>query len=209
MHPGEQQWTHFFARCLATRLDVPTFSSYAKLLSNKTPLPPRRIADVFLKPTEINNYSPDPRVPLYLQALQELKLVDVSSVLLALIKYSTTRPSKDLWRFENGDATDLVAWKSSYGAEEVIWSQIARSISSGSTPKDAQEAVWIISCLSLWMSVILAANSTDEMLQAMGNGGAQNTGSVAVRTAVGTVLVALANNPITISALQKPCPKGK
>lgn len=208
MNQGEPQWEQFLARCLATRLDVQTFSSYAKLLSNKTPLPSRRIAAIFLKPEESNDVSLDPRVPLYLQALQELKLVDVPSILRALIRYSTTRPHKHILKSENGDTRGLPAWKSSYASEEVILSQVARSISSGITPKDAQEAVSIISFLSVWISALLAANVADDMLQAMDNGGAQNIGTVAVRIALGRVLVALADNAITISALQRSCPKG-
>lgn len=93
-------------------------------------------------------------------------------------------------------------------AEEVILFQVARNVSTGTTPKDEHEAVRMIKCLSGWMSVLLNANATNDMLQSMGDAGTQSMGSIAVKTAVGTVLVALADNAIAISALQKSCPKG-
>lgn len=207
MHSDESQWVQFFHRCQSSRLDVDIFSSYAKLLSSRISLPPNRIADVFLRPTEHNSISPDPRVTLYIQALQELNLINVPAVLRALLKYSTFQPPRHSDGANEGGMR-LMKWENSYVSEEVILYSVARSVSSGATPKDAHEAVEIFKYLAGWMSVLLAVNAADDILQVMGSVGTQTVENLAVKTALGTVLVALADNPIATSALQKSCPKG-
>ena len=101
------QWTTFLTHSLAARLEPDTFSSYAQLLSAKHPLSPSRIADIFLRTTEYNDVSLDPRVPRYLQVLLGAELIDAAGILKALARYSTflreaasSVPSQDVVEIE-------------------------------------------------------------------------------------------------------------
>jgi mediator of RNA polymerase II transcription subunit 5 len=194
-----QAWQSFFSRSLATRLEPSDFESYVQILSTKHPLSPSRTSDLFLRPTETNAISLDPRVVRYVQVLLELKLVSVPSVLRALWKVSS-------FRDENGhqDGQQKVTIGGETGEktagkardEGKRW-----NISSGTAPHNTQEAVELVMVCVQWMrTVISVQHAAQEMLGLAQTHTAEMT---AQNMALGTLVIAVVENGRVLHALGK------
>lgn len=214
-----QTWSTFFAHSLASRLDPESFQSYVQLLSTKSPLPSTHVCDLFLRPSDTNDGSLDPRIPRYIQIMLGLGLVNIPGILRALRKYSTfgtiievqdaEKPSKDAPDEEDRRRKQegpRKRWMNSYAAEETMFYQVAKHISSGSAPKDIQESIDLILVSIKWMNLVAqAGNKANEMLN-IGQSRAQEMS--ATITALGTLMVAVFDNERVIQALnKKSCPK--
>ena len=82
-------WSNFLARCLVKRLDTDDFEEFIRIVYSKHRLPAAVIAEIFLSPQPNNDFSLDPRVPLYIQILSKLGYIDAPSIINALYKYSS------------------------------------------------------------------------------------------------------------------------
>jgi mediator of RNA polymerase II transcription subunit 5 len=217
-----QTWSKFLSHSLATRLDPETFESYVQLLSTKHPLAPAHISDLFLRPSATNDGSLDPRIPRYMQVMLRLDLINISSILRALHKYSTFGTVLEEHEIDTqnkviqADGEDTTRrkpeerrkrWANSYAAEELLFYQVAKSITSGSAPKDIQETVDLILVSIRWMALMTTAgNGANDMLN-LGHAQAQEMS--ATTTALGTLMVAVVDNGRVVQALtKKNCPKG-
>ena len=221
-----EAWAKFLSHSLATRLDFETFESYVQLLSTKHPLPSDRISDLFLRPTDTNNASLDPRIPRYVQIMIGLELVTLPSVLKALSKHSTVGTLGDTEQAtgedeekqgENGQQEEGRKrlekekgnrWTNSYSAEEMLFYRLAKHISAGSAPRNSQEAVELVLVCIQWMELVISAghNGVHEML---GLGGAHTEELGAEAMALGTLVVAAVENGQVLRALGKgSVPKG-
>ncbi|KAL8333077.1 hypothetical protein RB593_003021 [Gaeumannomyces tritici] len=175
-----EQWTLFLSRCLATRLDPETFDSYVVLLYAKHPLPPRAVADVFLRPRPGNSDCLDPRIPPYLQILLAHQFVDALSILEAMYRYSTshTQSRAGMPALEDGEDEKLtggvndaggknngrrrqkqlpLVWGSSYAAEEHTFYRLTKSIAQGSGIRSVRDAIEIARVMARWMNLFTAA----------------------------------------------------
>jgi mediator of RNA polymerase II transcription subunit 5 len=210
-----QTWQTFFARSLATRLEPSDFESYVQILSTKHPLSASRISDLFLRPTEYNSVSLDPRVVRYVQVLLGLELVTVPSVLRALWKVSSFRDQDGLQNGQEKDAAgredgekvggkgkeDGKRWNNSYIAEETLFYRLTKYISSGIAPHDTQEAVELVMACVQWMrTVISVQHVAQEMLGLTQTHTAEMN---AQNMALGTLIVAVVENGRVLHALSK------
>ena len=213
-----QPWTKFLSHSLATRLDTETFESYVQLLAAKHPLSPSHIIDLFLRPTETNDASLDPRIPRYVQAMLALELVTVSSVLRALLRYSSfgiqVGSSND---DANGEKVGAEGekekekpngkkkwkrWGHSYATDEMLFYRMAKYITSGSAPRSIPQAVELILVCIQWMELVTtAANAQHEILNLAGHGNAEEISATTM--ALGTLLAAVIDNAYIIQALSK------
>ncbi|KAH8679535.1 mediator complex, subunit Med5 [Tricladium varicosporioides] len=211
-------WQTFLTRSLATRLDPEPFESYVRILSSKYPLPPSQISNLFLRPTASNAVSLDPRIPRYVQILLSLGLVTVPSLLRGLLRFSTAgATTPDVGISKEGDHTENgpngkkheeKRWANSYAAEEMLFYRVAKQISSGTAPANAQEAAELILVSMKWMNTVLAAsNAAHGMLELGGNTNAEELNAQVM--ALGTLVVAVVENALVQTALQKgSVPKG-
>ena len=151
-----------------------------------------------------------------------LGLVNIPAVLRALRKYSTFGTVLEAQDTE-GQSKDAMAngeedrpekpgerrkrWANSYAAEETVFYQAAKYITSGSAPKDIQETIDLILVSIKWMDLVaLAGNKANEMLN-LGHSRAQEMS--VTTTALGTLMIAVADNGRVVQALsRKSCPKG-
>jgi mediator of RNA polymerase II transcription subunit 5 len=210
-----QAWQTFFARSLVTRLEPLDFESYVKILSSKHPLSASRISDLFLRPTEYNAVSLDPRVVRYVQVLLGLKLVTVPSVLRALWKVSSFRDQdghqnvqeKDIAENENGEKTEGKAkeegkrWNNSYIAEETLFYRLTKYISSGTAPHDTQEAVELVMACVQWMRTVISVQHAAQAMLGLAQTHAAEMS--AQNMALGTLIVAVVENDRVLRALGK------
>jgi mediator of RNA polymerase II transcription subunit 5 len=206
-----QTWQKFLAHSLATRLEPEAFESYIQILSAKHPLPPSRISDLFLRPTEDNTVCLDPRIPRYLQVLLAHQLVTLPGVLNSLWKVSSYRPlpseGNDGIDGKEGDSSaekkhakdDGKRWTNSYTSEETLFYRLTKYISSGTAPKDVQEAVELVIVCIQWMETVVAAgNAAHEML------GLGHTEEMAAQNmALGTLIVAVVENSLVQRSVEK------
>lgn len=137
-----EQWLLFLSRCLATRLDPDTFDSYVVLLYAKHPLPPRAVADVFLRPRPGNSDCLDPRIPPYLQILLAHHYVDALSILEAMYRYSTSHTQSQAGMpASSGDGEDEKQG-SSGGVNGDDGSAAAAGKNNGRRRQKQQSLVW-------------------------------------------------------------------
>lgn len=199
-------WQTFLSHSLAERLDPETFESYVQILSSKQPLSASHISDIFLRPTEFNTVSLDPRVPRYVQILLSLELVSVPSVLRALLRYSSSHIEHGHAEGDNDaeEKKEVKRWSNSTASEEMLFYRLAKSISTAIAPRNMQEAVELVRVCIQWMDTSLSAHNVQGILEP-GRTEEMNNHTMAL----GTLVVAAVENEQIINVLSKPsAPKG-
>ena len=211
-----ETWQRFFLRSLATRLEPEAFSSYLDILSSSSPLPPSHISELFLRPTDYNIASLDPRVERYLRVLLDRKLVTVPSVLRALRKYSSyggvgahTADAGDVEGPLNGEDAGnketpgggYQRWTNSYAAEETLFYRLAKRITSGQAPQNTQESVELILIAIQWMEAVTAAQQAAHNL--LGLVASHTADMNAQSMALATLIVAVVESGRVVEALSK------
>jgi mediator of RNA polymerase II transcription subunit 5 len=196
------EWTKFLAHSLGKRLDADKFGKFAHLLNKKHSLPPRRIADVLLRPNRHNHESLDPQIPHYLQTLLHGDLLDTPAVLYALLSYSSFRSAEES-KPDTEDCKGMLKWNKSYTQAEGIIYGLAKLVSSGSRPKDAQEALDLTKALTEWTKVLSIPGAAEDIMHET-----HTTEASGVRIALGALLVAAVENGKVLGVLGKSCPKG-
>ncbi|KAI9733516.1 MAG: mediator complex subunit [Claussenomyces sp. TS43310] len=197
-----EAWSRFLAHGLKTRLEPSQFGKYAALLNQREPLSAGQIADILIRPSN-GTVALDPQIPRYIHALLLLDQIDLSSILRALLRYSSLRPIDTSSQTESGKR-DTVRWNKSFAHEEAIMYGSTKVISSGARPNTEPEALRLITSLVEWMKVLSVPGVADHLLQSQGfeNDG-QNPETIAVRIAFGTLLVASSENSKILAALSK------
>jgi mediator of RNA polymerase II transcription subunit 5 len=196
------EWAKFLAHSLGKRLDADKFGKFAQLLNKKHPLPPRRVADILLRPNKHNTESLDPQVPHYVQNLLHGDLLDVPAVLYALLKYSSFRPAEEP-KPDTGDRKETLRWRKSYTQAESVIYGVVKFVSSGARPKDTQEAIDLIKTLTEWTKVLAVPGGAEDMMHET-----HTTEAMGVRIALGALLVAAAENGKVLGVFRRSCPKG-
>lgn len=202
-----EQWTRFLAHCLAARLDTDAFNTYVSLLHSKHPLPPSTIADLCLRPQPANGESLDPRIPRYIQLLYQRKLIDTSSILQALLKYSTSHAHSGA----TGTAEDAptLRWGSSYASEEVIFYRLTKAVGQGTGIRTASDALEVCKIMANWMTLFTSA-SADFAQDIMGQlrSSQSREEMEAARAAFVMLLLGICENQTVLSVLSRPVAHG-
>lgn len=196
------EWAKFLAHSLGKRLDADKFGKFAQLLDKKHPLPPRRVADILLRPNKHNTESFDPHIPHYVQTLLHADLLDVPAVLYSLLEYSSFRPAEE----PNPDAEarkEALRWTKSYTQAEGVIYGLVKLVSSGARPKDTQEAIYLIKAFTEWTKVLAVPGTAEDLMHET-----HTTEAMGVRIALGALLVAATENGKVLGALGSSCPKG-
>jgi mediator of RNA polymerase II transcription subunit 5 len=196
------EWAKFLAHSLSKRLDADAFGKYTQFLSNKHPLPPRRIADLLFRPSRHNRESFDPLIPHYVQILLHGDLLDVPAVLYALLIYSRFSPVEGP-KPEVEERKEILKWNKPYIQAEGVIYGLAKVVSSGLRPKTVQEAVQLVTALTEWTKVLAIAGPADDMMH-----DTHTTEALGVRVALGTLLFAASENRKVLGVFGRSCPKG-
>ncbi|KAK0099573.1 mediator complex subunit [Cadophora gregata f. sp. sojae] len=199
-------WQTFLARCIESRLDPEPFTTYLTILDTQEPLPPPRIVDLFLAPREEGSYALDPLVIQYIQVLLSSRKVNVPTVLRGLWRVSSFRTQidgdaegKESGNGEVGKQKAGKRWKNSYTTEETLFYRITKYISSGTAPRDLQEAVELITVCIQWMETVVSASRVGhEMLSLAPTHTAE---MAAQHMALGTLVIAVVENAKVVHAL--------
>ncbi|KAI9867326.1 MAG: mediator complex subunit [Trichoglossum hirsutum] len=185
-------WKKFLHRNLLARTPAVKFEDLVKVLSSRYPLPGSSIADVFLEPRSEPSPIIDPLLPLYVERLLNLDLIDGPDVLRVLLRNSHLHDSTGQGR-DGGNG-----FENSLEFEDAILSRVARFLASAQRPKNIPETWATLSTVSRWMSAIVTADVRDDMMDRI-SGGAGATGvqpdAMALREAVGNLVLAISGNP--------------
>jgi mediator of RNA polymerase II transcription subunit 5 len=148
-----------------------------------------------------------------------LDLVTVPSVLRALHRYSTfgiqaesSHEDNDAGKDENGEKEKekkngaakrkWTRWTHSYATDEMLFYRMAKYITSGSAPRNIQQAVELILACIQWMDLVTtAAHAQHEILSLGAHASAEEI--CATTMALGTLLVAVIDNGYVMRALSK------
>lgn len=207
------EWASFFSRCLDTRLEPRKFEKFTKLLYDKTPLPPPAVTDALLRPRKHSKDSLDPLVSLYVQILLQQDLIDVASLLFSLLRYSSFQPVKSTTQAgEDGNVAQKktnLRWNKSYTQDEILIFGVTKVVTTGQRPKSREEVVGTVKGVTEWAKILVLTGAADDMLHEMGAGNAaQDQLAMAVRVAVGTLVMAVLENSRILTVLGKSFPKG-
>uniref|UniRef100_A0A8H7NG95 Mediator of RNA polymerase II transcription subunit 5 n=1 Tax=Bionectria ochroleuca TaxID=29856 RepID=A0A8H7NG95_BIOOC len=224
-------WGVFINQCICSRLETDRFESFARLAYTKHPLPAAAIADLFLRPRPNNDESLDPRIPPYLQVLNNLEYTDAPSIFRALYKYSSSHAlverqqlppngeeenkakdgadgeGKGSGEGENKENSDKpLRWRNSYWAEDHIFYAITRSIVEGRAVRDSTTALEVVEILSKWMGLFTAASAAfaTDLLGEMQSAQVEFESS---RAGLVAVLMCLRDNPALLHAIARPIAK--
>lgn len=213
MSAAAQAWQTFLAHSLASRLEAEKFESFVVILEGRHRLGSRGICDVFLRPGTGGALgppsSPDPRIPRYLQVLLGLGFVNVGSVLRALLRYSSAGAAHTDQTGQVGDnAQDEVGkdggrrrWRNSYATEELLFYRLAKFITTGTAPKDTQEASELLLVLIQWMEIALSAYHAAQGLLELGGGHMEELNGQIM--ALGTLVIAAVENQRVLEVIAK------
>lgn len=152
-----------------------------------------------------------------------LELVTVPSILRALHRYSSfgiqAESSLDNEDGDNGGSEEKEKdkthsknkwkrWAHSYATDEMLFYRMAKCITSGTAPRNIQQAVELILVCIQWMELVTpAANAQHEILNLGVHGSAEEISATTM--ALGTLLVAVIDNVYVIRVLSKgSAPKG-
>lgn len=224
------QWQKFLNRVRCRRLDANVFESHIAILSSKFQLPPALVADLLLRPASADSFMLDPRVPQYLDVLLKLRLVDTSSVLRALYRYSTLHnhaPPATATATQNGAEQEraggahkakgesngdgktqekraALRWGGSYSSDELVFFRLSKNISQGTGIRSSKEAVDVVRIAARWMTLfadVAAAFSRD----AFGSMHSLQTKTEveATRQAFTLLVGAMCENQVVVSAVEK------
>jgi mediator of RNA polymerase II transcription subunit 5 len=195
-------WHTFLTRSLVTRLDNDTFTSYIPILLSQCPLPPSRIAEIFLEPNDPRILAPDPRVPRYIQILLTLGTVNAPAILRALLRFSTAgAASTQGVQIEDGKSQGKEGrWGNSYATEEMLFYRIAKFVSSGFAPKGNVEAGELLVVLVKWMETSLSAYHAAQGMLELGGMMEELTAQI---MALGTLAIAVLENDMIMNVIAK------
>lgn len=232
-------WKDFLERALKNRLDQAKFAVFAPIHSERYPLTPLPIADLFLRPTCGGRYSLDTRVPFYLQTLLDLRLVDLQAVLAGLLRYTSvhaivggaisgvdakegdgTLPSSAQGDKGEGKPKEIERWENSYTFDEVIFYRLRKAVANGSAIRHGKDAVEVCLMMAKWMTLFTAASAAlpvqhneDVMMGGIGTAYSANKKTRDqldnVMAAFVMLLLGIVENPVVLQALSQPYTKSK
>ncbi|KAG9240533.1 mediator complex, subunit Med5 [Calycina marina] len=199
--PSAPSWTTFVGTSLARRLESDTFSKLVQIQHRKQHLSPSQLCDIFLRPTELNDFSLNVRVRLWLPVLQKLSLINVPAVLRAMKRYSTFGTQADELAGKDGSSgaelgttsgSNPKRWKDSYYSDEVLFYSMGKYITSGRTPETTQLAVELLIVCIQWMELVYKSGHGVDTLLAPSSKHTVVTNAI---TALGTLVVGVTESP--------------
>lgn len=224
------QWKKFLGLVQRQRLDADVFESQVSILSSKFRLPPIFIAELLLSPPKPNSYMLDNRIPQYLDVLLKLRLLDTSSVLRVLYKYSTLHKHAPptAATAPNGTESDKAKagasghagksqgenarrrWGGSYSSDELVFFRLHRFISKGTGIQSGREAVDVVRIVARWMTLFadVAAAFSRDAFGGLVSLPTKNEVDL-TRQAFSLLVVAMCENQLVVNTLGKPGAKGK
>ncbi|KAI1342622.1 mediator of RNA polymerase II transcription subunit 5 [Xylariaceae sp. FL0016] len=201
-----EQWIKFITHCLNTRLDTDTFDTYVALLNAKHPLPPAIVADICLRPQPTNRESLDPRISRYLAVLSQRKLVDISSTVKALYRYSTFHTHVQSHEGSQDDGTPK--WGSSYASEDVFFWRLSKSVRLPGGIKNVSDALDICKTVAQWMIMYASAfPALDHHVMGQPQNNQRRNEMDTSRSAFVSFLLGVIQHQLVLDALSQPFAK--
>ena len=214
MEPLEQ-WKRFLQKCLQQRVRAAQFDALAAKLHVRSPLAGARVSELLLTPTTEVACGVDPLVPVFVERLLALGIVDAPNVLQALLKGSRdylqrNQPQADGAKDPADHQQHQNALSNPPELEDILLNQLVRQFASVERPKTPDEARQIVPIVSRWMAGMVATSTNDAVMQAVTGIDPQvQAQSVMVREALGLFLIALLENAKFVGVVKAAINKSK
>ncbi|RAK72118.1 putative RNA polymerase II mediator complex subunit Nut1 [Aspergillus fijiensis CBS 313.89] len=156
---SSEQWGIFLHRCLLHRIDAAEFKSLSRLLLQRCPITEALLLDVLLETRLSTGIKWDPLLPLYIDCLCKMGLVQTSTVLNALLKHSSIHDK------HQSSSVEVYPGKKSRSCYTLmtdirVVQDAMLSVSTGSVPKSFSEAISIFTAIIDWIQAVVAWNSS-------------------------------------------------
>ncbi|PWY86256.1 mediator of RNA polymerase II transcription subunit 5 [Aspergillus heteromorphus CBS 117.55] len=152
---SSEQWGIFLRRCLLHRIDAAEFKSLTRLLLQRCPIAEAPLLDVLLETRLATGIKWDPLLPLYIDCLCKMGLVQTSTVLNCLLKYSSIH---DKPQPPGQEAVQIKQRQKCYTlmTDIRVVQDAMLSVSTGTTPKTFSEAICIFNAIVDWIQAVVA-----------------------------------------------------
>ncbi|KAE8390591.1 mediator complex, subunit Med5 [Aspergillus alliaceus] len=187
---SSEQWETFLHQCLTHRIDAAEFKNLSKLLSQRYPIAEGALLDVLLEIRLATGIKWDPLLPLYIDCLCKTGMVQTSTVLTSLLKYSSIHEKPRSPGSEVLQSKKALKCYTLMTDIRVIQDAML-SVSTGSTPKSLSEAVSIFSAIVDWIQVVVAWHNNHIDPSQQTGGLMSSPDAVSVFESLGILLTAL------------------
>ncbi|KAI9829114.1 MAG: mediator complex subunit [Thelocarpon impressellum] len=174
MGADDARWTAFLDRSFLARVPGHRFESIAKALATKHPVRSSAIASILLQPRLPATAGFDPLVPVYVDRLLGLGLLQVADLLRVLLTTSrlhrageTADPAAKSAEKQNGE---ISAGHTPPELEEVLIFRVSHYLRRDQRAGSRNECLATLKATAGWMSSLVTSTARDEMMQDMDGG---------------------------------------
>lgn len=194
-----EQWNKLLCRCLSRRLDANKFRELAKLLTERDPVPGRKLIDAVLDSKTTTNVPWDPLIPVYVDTLRRLGMAKIPDILSSLLDHSSIS-EKETTKQSAGLNTLLTDYR--------ILQDLLMAVTAGWVPKSVHETRRTFTLITDWIFALLSWNSANANDENPGGalGGSQD--AVQVFESIGILLAALVGSGNALDSLSTPNAEG-
>ncbi|PYH89710.1 mediator of RNA polymerase II transcription subunit 5 [Aspergillus ellipticus CBS 707.79] len=187
---SSEQWGTFLRRCLLHRIDAAEFKSLARLLMQRCPIAEAPLLDVLLETRLATGIKWDPLLPLYIDCLCKMGLVQTSTVLNCLLKYSSIH---DKPQPPGQEAVPIKQRHKCYTlmTDIRVVQDAMLSVSTGTTPKSFPEAVGIFHAIVDWIQAVVSWHNNHMDASHQTGGLMSSPDAVSLFESLGILLAAL------------------
>lgn len=207
MESSQKLWDTFMSNCLSKRLRSARFEALYEELSESHPLESGALARITLQHQDKSSTFVDPLYVQYLEHLLRTELVHGADMLEAVLQWSA---AKNLARHHDKRQHHVPSGALGSELEEVVLGRIMNTLIIGKGLRNIADMRKFIYPLQEWMSMVLTADTSDSMMQAVtGTNSQADTYSLHLRESLGVLVGLLLENPKFQAVLEKGCSKGK
>ncbi|RAL05751.1 putative RNA polymerase II mediator complex subunit Nut1 [Aspergillus ibericus CBS 121593] len=187
---SSEQWGTFLRQCLLHRIDAAEFKNLTRLLLQRSPITEAPLLNVLLETRIATGIKWDPLLPLYIDCLCKMGVVQTSTVLNSLLKYSSIhdKPSSP-----GSEAVQSKQKRTCYTlmTDIRVVQDAMLSVSTGSAPKTFLEAIGIFHSIVDWIQAVVAWHNSHMDASHQTGGLMSSPDAVSLFESLGILLAAL------------------
>ena len=204
LEDAAERWKEFFCDCLSSRIRAENLDSLILPLEDTFNTSGNILASSLLSGYVCT--APDPLIVSYFERLLQTDRISVDETLQALsaeYQASITVAEENISSIKHNVRPNI-------SLEDIIFTRLATVVANGTRPKTVQEAQKVIRSLSHWITMLIATDTSQSILQvASGSKGDSNSQASQIRESFGIFVVSALENPKMQGVIVNSIPKGE
>ncbi|KAL4889650.1 mediator of RNA polymerase II transcription subunit 5 [Aspergillus ambiguus] len=184
------QWRTFLHQCLVHRIDVAEFKNLSRLLFKRNPIAPSALIDALLETRLATGVKWDPLLPLYIDGLCKMGKVQISTILVSLLKHSSIHDKP------RSPAADSPQGKKKHNCYTLmtdirVIQDAMLAVSTGHAPKALSETTGTFSAIVDWIHAVVAWHNSQMSASQQADGLMSSPDAVSLFESLGILLAAV------------------